>query len=263
MKSSTRILFFICIFHLSLFTFSSFAGIPREISYQGRLTDKDGKPLAEGIVTITFRLYTTEGGGSAIWSDTKSVPVSNGGIFSTTLGPFPEESVKFDQPYWLGIQIPPDAEMTPRQKLTAAGYAVRAESANMAERAIIRSDSNDTAGALYLSDKVDNNTIEVGSGNLRVKQLFGSWASKSSDTVYQALTDGFVLAQRTNQDNRNELRGYTDSGNPPTTQRMIVGNTTSPEGDHKFEASIMFPVRKNDYWKVIEADVVYWIPIGN
>ncbi|MDD4910165.1 MAG: hypothetical protein PHR44_05750 [Candidatus Omnitrophica bacterium] len=165
MKPLFKTIIFLCILHFSLFVFSSFAGIPREISYQGRLTDKDGKPLSEGTVSITFRLYTQESGGSAIWSDTKSVPVSSGGIFSTILGSFPDESVKFDQPYWLGIQIPPDAEMTPRQKLTAAGYAVRAGKADEAEGKI-----KATGGLIIETRTSDPASPETGQVWLRTDQ---------------------------------------------------------------------------------------------
>ena len=36
----------------------SFADIPHLINYQGKLTDKDNKPLSDGTHSITFRIYS-------------------------------------------------------------------------------------------------------------------------------------------------------------------------------------------------------------
>jgi len=143
----TKLILLLCICHLSLYTFHSYAAVPREISYQGRLTDSTGKPLAEGKLTVTFTLYTSATstrGEDIVWTSNDdgipdTISISKGGLFSTTIGPFPEK-VKFDQPYWLGIQIidetgKADKEMSPRQRLTSAGYAVRAEKAEQADNA--------------------------------------------------------------------------------------------------------------------------------
>jgi hypothetical protein len=58
--------------------------------------------------------------------------------------------------------------------------------------------------------------------------------------------------------------GYTDSNPNPTT---LVRRVYNPGQPNTFEASIMFPVRKNDYWRVApqaSASVlsVYWLPWG-
>jgi len=145
MKPLSRIFFILTISYLP-FAICSYAAVPREISYQGRLTDSTGKPLAEDKkLTVTFTLYTSATstrGEDIVWTSNDdgvadTISISKGGLFSTTIGPFPEK-VKFDQPYWLGIQIidetgKADKEMSPRQRLTSAGYAVRAEKADAAE----------------------------------------------------------------------------------------------------------------------------------
>jgi hypothetical protein len=58
------------------------------------------------------------------------------------------------------------------------------------------------------------------------------------------------------------LKGYTDGNSNPTTQRV-----QSYPANLSSTAFIMFPVRKNDYWKVTfssEAGTehVWWIPLG-
>lgn len=84
--------------------------------------------------------------------------------------------------------------------------------------------------------------------------IFGAWANRSNNTVYQAATDGIAVAYTSDGSN---LIGLTDSSTPPTTSRQ---NT---KGDPATgDASITLPVRKNDYWKVTgAANFVYWLPI--
>jgi hypothetical protein len=86
--------------------------------------------------------------------------------------------------------------------------------------------------------------------------IFGAWASKSNDTVYQAETDGFVMT--TGSAAGLEMYVYTDSSNPPTTSRGFGGGSVGNHYD-----TITMPVRKNDYWKVTGAITVYWLPIGS
>ena len=84
--------------------------------------------------------------------------------------------------------------------------------------------------------------------------MFGVWESKSNDTVYQATTDGFVCAW--SSASTSYVTGFTDSNNPPTVAR--VANSS---GDYD-RSGITMPVRKGDYWKVTDAQSVYWIPLG-
>lgn len=81
----------------------------------------------------------------------------------------------------------------------------------------------------------------------------GAWANKTKDTVYQATSDGFVLADGGTDVN---ISGLTDGSNPPTTERAHAysGNVMGTQG-------LTMPVRKGDYWKVTNADHVYWIPL--
>ena len=85
-----------------------------------------------------------------------------------------------------------------------------------------------------------------------VKRL-GGWEAKLSDTVYQAATDGFVLAYTIADGGA--VEGRTDGSNPPTTIRT---------GNHCISGvqpvGFNMPVRKNDFWKVINANTVRWVP---
>jgi hypothetical protein len=99
--------------------------IPKELSYQGVLTDSAGTPLPDGPYAMTFGLYDVASGGSALWEETKLVQVQ-GGIFSTYLGdttPFPG-GITWTSPYWLSIQVGADPALSPRVRLAAAPYSL-------------------------------------------------------------------------------------------------------------------------------------------
>jgi hypothetical protein len=103
------------------------AAPPSTIHYQGALT-QSGTPVS-GSHILTFRLYATASGGSAIWSETQfGVPVANG-LFNVQLGSVTAFGLAFDQPYFLSVQFNSDAEMSPRQPLVSAPYALRAVNA--------------------------------------------------------------------------------------------------------------------------------------
>jgi hypothetical protein len=130
----TRFVFLAALLALT-FPFIAHAQIPRTLSYQGVLTDNVGKPRPDGSYSFTFRFYTLPTGGTAIWSELKSLPVKNG-LFSTALGeqtPF-GAAVSFDKQYWLGIQVGNEPELSPRIALTSVGYSfssLRADTARV------------------------------------------------------------------------------------------------------------------------------------
>jgi hypothetical protein len=104
------------------------AAIPYTINYQGYLTNAGGSPV-NGTVSMTFSLYTVVSGGTVLWTETQNVIVS-GGIYGVILGSVSALTpVAFDVPYWLGVRVGSDAEMTPRVQLTSVGYAFTSDMA--------------------------------------------------------------------------------------------------------------------------------------
>ena len=59
--------------------------IPKQLSYQGVLTDTLGNPMPDNTYVMVFRLYSVSAAGTAFWTEVKNVPVKDG-IFSTYLG---------------------------------------------------------------------------------------------------------------------------------------------------------------------------------
>jgi len=104
------------------------------------------------------------------------------------------------------------------------------------------------------SNIVNDNTI-VNDYETAAKQ-FGTWVSKSADTSYLASSDGIVCAS-SEQGTSKQLFGYTDSSNPPTTQRV---REYTAGADSEF-GSITMPVKKGDYYKVTGSVYsMFWIP---
>ncbi|MGD2156732.1 MAG: hypothetical protein PVG14_03100 [Anaerolineales bacterium] len=106
--------------------FSACSPLETETSYQGQLTDASGAPVADGNYQMTFRLYAAEDAavGDTLWSETQSVPV-NDGLFNVALGSNETIGTEiFVQKLWLGVEVEGDGEMTPRQQLTGAPYAM-------------------------------------------------------------------------------------------------------------------------------------------
>ncbi|MBN1484739.1 MAG: hypothetical protein JXA37_08450 [Chloroflexia bacterium] len=95
-------------------------------SYQGQLTDPAGAPVPNGTYEMVFRLYgeVDDAVGTELWSETQNVAV-NDGLFNVSLGevnPIPVST--FSQQLWLGVAVDGDEEMTPRQELQGAPYAM-------------------------------------------------------------------------------------------------------------------------------------------
>jgi hypothetical protein len=122
---------------LLLMVFSPEIGsaIPQKINYQGYLTTAEEVPL-NGPVEVVFSIYNAPSGTPhPLWTETHMVSVTNG-VFEVILGegspPVPIE-LAFDLPYYLGIRVGRDGEMTPRKPLTGVGYAFRAKAADTVE----------------------------------------------------------------------------------------------------------------------------------
>lgn len=100
------------------------AEIPRIINYQGYLTSASGVPV-HGTVSMTFSIYSVPSGGTALWTETQNVSVTRG-VYCVNLGNVTPVNLVFNVPYYLGIKVGMDSEMTPRIPLTSVGYAYRA-----------------------------------------------------------------------------------------------------------------------------------------
>ena len=103
----------------------SSAQVPGLIPFQAVLTDSTGARVEDGNYTVTFAFYSSATGGTPLWSETQAVTTTDG-LFSTQLGginPITPSTVATDE-LWLGLTVGSDAEMTPRQRVGSAIYAM-------------------------------------------------------------------------------------------------------------------------------------------
>ncbi len=100
------------------------ATVPATLSYQGLLKDASGVVIPNGTYSLTFRIYGQPSGGTALWTETQSLPVTDG-VFSAVLGSVTPLTLNFDAQYWISLQVAGSPEL-PRVVLTSAPYSLRA-----------------------------------------------------------------------------------------------------------------------------------------
>jgi hypothetical protein len=100
------------------------------IPYPGRLDDKVGQPVADGVYDFAFALYEVETGGEPLWSEVQEDVAVQGGTFNVLLGSTSRISIEAltGGERWLavGVRGPREmdfADLAPRQRLSAATSA--------------------------------------------------------------------------------------------------------------------------------------------
>lgn len=93
------------------------------VTYQGRLTNNTGKPVANTMLTFVFGVYEQPETGSAVWAQTSVLTTTAEGLFTTILEIDPPLGIKDLSSMWLGVKVGTDDEMTPRQRLGGAPFA--------------------------------------------------------------------------------------------------------------------------------------------
>lgn len=97
--------------------------------------------------------------------------------------------------------------------------------------------------------------------SVNIGGLIGSWVSKTPGQIYQATTDGFVLAVSGVSSNGGTGIIYSDSSSSPSTVRGLLTATVTSQ-----YLSAISPVKKNDYYEVtVSSGTIneYFIPIGS
>jgi len=109
---------------LALLVATAAAQVPAKMNYQVMLTDNSDQPLADQVVEIDFRLYSSDVGGSLYWTETHNTTTNSIGVVSVVLGettPLPGDG--FSVPLWLEIEVSGEV-MAPRRELVSAPYAL-------------------------------------------------------------------------------------------------------------------------------------------
>lgn len=109
-----------------LLTVSINADVPQVISYQGRLTDSGGDPVADDSYSVVFTIYDASTGGNAKWTETQLITTNNG-LFAVLLGTINPifDTVFNGTTRYLSIEVAGDPELIPRIELASVPYAQR------------------------------------------------------------------------------------------------------------------------------------------
>jgi hypothetical protein len=100
------------------------AAVSKVMTYSGILKTAAGVPVTAS-TNITFRLYTTSSGGTAVWNDSVAVTPGADGWFSAALGIVnPLVPANLGQDLYLSLQVGTDAEFTQRARVTPSGSAL-------------------------------------------------------------------------------------------------------------------------------------------
>lgn len=198
-------------------------GVVGTLRIQGTLKNNNGQPVPDGAYALTFKIYTSEAGGTAIWTETQPVINLTGGVYSVELGTVTPLTPAFDVPYWLGVTIGSGAELQPRTALTAAPYALALLGTPAAQIGAVKSSyqSADHAGWVRLDGRAK--TALSATQQTRATAL-GIGANLPSD-------DGRILAGITTGQTIGQA---TDPGTITIAQNNLpnVTLTTSGTGNH-------------------------------
>lgn len=96
---------------------------PQTIPFAGEIRDAGGTPV-DRTVDLTISIYSEPKGGLPVWTEIHlDVKVENG-RFNVKLGKSTSLSaLSFDRPYYVGIQVNDDPELSPRKPLNLGGTA--------------------------------------------------------------------------------------------------------------------------------------------
>lgn len=215
------------------------ASVPKLLTYQGVLKDANGSYLT-GSYEMTFRVYGSSSGGSALWSESQTGVSVNSGRFSVELGSVSALNLDFSQDYWLSVQVGTDTEMTPRQRLTSAGYALMAES-------VVNGFSQAQHDALSHRDieGVKANTSNIAKTNFKLDAYTLASASNLGDMIVDTFNDAAGI-------NAGASTGYSWRGSPN------YDVTVSSSGGTVIEQS----TSENDMFEMLSNQSAYYNGVG-
>jgi hypothetical protein len=175
---------------LCLVSLQALAQIPEIITYQAQIVNSNGVIIPDGNYEMTFKLYNSETGGTALWTETQTLGVANG-VVDVHLGFTNQLNIDFSQMLWLGITIEQGGELNPRTILTSSPFSFISQnvvdgaidSDKLAEHAVT---TDKIAPGSVAGDKLAENSVE--SHNIVNGSIEGEDISQMGASEGQVLT---------------------------------------------------------------------------
>ncbi|MGB3341772.1 MAG: hypothetical protein WBB37_09870, partial [bacterium] len=150
--------------------------VPKLMSYQGYLTDTLGIPI-DDTLDMTFNIYDIVTGGNIWWSETQTnIPIERG-IFSVILGTntsIPDSVFVDGTDRWLELVLEGPDTLSPRTRMTSAGFAYMATYSDTAEYARNAIADNDWVRGTPDSVLYTSNFLGIARGSVD-NMLYGAW----------------------------------------------------------------------------------------
>lgn len=201
------------------------AAVDRILPFSARLKGTSGDIVPDGNYQLTFKIYTSESGGTALWSETQTISVTDG-VVVTTLGnstTFPASLTFNDGSYYLGITVESDAEMSPRKRIgavpvafnadTVDGYSTTQTGAASSVTVTDASGGLTLQGGLTIGDAIlpsSNGTINLGSSTAKFGTIYANSISAGSTEISGTTSESFSINtdQATNNTEDASVRFY-------------------------------------------------------
>ena len=234
------------------FTVSSVSDEPAlsTMNIQGRLTSANNTNL-NGDYNFTFRIYNISTGGSAIWEENHSLNV-NDGVYDAIMGSIVPIELEFDEPYYIGMSVNNDNEMSPRLNLTSAPYSRRAVMAEnltcvgcvaageILNRTITTADISSSAG--ILETQLEKTFVDT-SGDVMTGNLIGTGVNISYLNV-----SGTALINILNVTGSTNIGNINISGVSFAEGDISVNNNVNITSDGNVQLSQNLTVGQDGYF---------------
>jgi len=155
------------------------------VSVQGVIRDNESNTIPDGNYTITFKLYTADMGGSAVWTEEQTLTVVNG-VYGVELGTQASMSgLDWGTQYWLEVASISGAfttadPLTPRTRMTMSPYAIMAGMEGTTN--VVPQSGNVGIGTASPSFKLD---VQPGTENARIGNAeIGAWPASTDYTYF-------------------------------------------------------------------------------
>lgn len=105
--------------------------VPSTVGFEGFLAQSTGQPIANGIYSLTFRVFDVPTGGSAYWTETQNAVQVTNGLYSVVLGAAtPFTSTTFNGTRYIGVTVGTNAEIAPRTQVSSVPFSLNADNSN-------------------------------------------------------------------------------------------------------------------------------------